>query len=411
MKLENLRNIDQIERFLDGTIDCSYEVISSKVERYQWIQKTLIRLKYMTLGRKDKGVVIQFIMKISSYSRQQLTRLIKQYVTTGKIVCRPQANRGFARHYTNEDIILLSEFDQLHQTPCGAVLKKLLERIYHQTNDDRYKRLASISASHIYNLRASTTYQQKRRHFTKTKSKESNIGKRQKPQPNNLPGYLRVDTVHQGDQDKKKGVYHVNLVDEETQFEISFSTEKISEAFMIPGLELALNKLPFKIRGFHSDNGSEYINKSVALLLDKLNIEFTKSRSRKSNDNALAESKNASVIRNHFGYSHIPQEWAAELNTTVHEPLYRYQNFHRPCFFPITVVDKKGKEKKKYLFENLMTPYEKLISLDGIEAHLKEGVTLKSLNEFAKEMTDTQAAKQLQQSKKQVFGDIFKQTA
>ena len=411
MKLDKLETIDQLECFLDGSQGCTYEVLCTKAERYHWIQATLVRLQYHGLSKKEKGIVIRFLITISNYSRQQLTRLIQQYIKTGKLVCKQQPKRGFSRRYTDADIVLLAELDEIHETPCGAVIKKLCERIYRQTGNSQYERLASISASHIYNLRRSNAYHRKRRHFTKTQSKKSSIGERRKPNPMKQPGYLRVDTVHQGDQDKKKGVYHVNLVDEVTQFEISFSTEKISERYLLPGLKLALSKLPFEIRGFHSDNGSEYINKNVSELLDKLNIEFTKSRSRQSNDNALAESKNASVIRKHFGYSHISQEWASELNEAIHDPLYRYQNFHRPCFFPITEIDAKGKQKKKYLYENLMTPYEKLISLDGIEKHLKEHVSLESLHCFANEMNDSEAAKILQKSKIQMFAKIFRQTA
>ncbi|NJR72486.1 MAG: transposase family protein [Gammaproteobacteria bacterium] len=144
---------------------------------------------------------------------------------------------------------------------------------------------------------------------------------------------MRVDTVHQGDQDKKKGVYHINLVDEVTQCEVCFSVEKISEAFLIGPLEAALAQFPFEIKGFHTDNGSEYINQQVARLLQKLKIEFTKSRSRQTNDNALVESKNATILRKYFGYSHIEQGWAKALNAQLQEPMYRFINFHRPCFF------------------------------------------------------------------------------
>ena len=124
------------------------------------------------------------------------------------------------------------------------------------------------------------------------------------------PGYLRVDSAHQGDLDGIKGVYHINAVDCVTQYEGVATCEKISEAFLIPVLEALLLSFPFVIHGFHSDNGSEYINKRVAKLLNKLLIEEQiKSRSRHSNDNAQAESKNGAIVRKHLGYSHIPQCW------------------------------------------------------------------------------------------------------
>ena len=411
MKLSNLTTIDQLEQFLDGSQACAYDVQSSKDEQYTWVRKTLVQFRYMALAKREKGVVKQYLTKISGYSKSQLTRLIKQYVQTGQIIRRQQTQRGFPRIYTRIDIVLLAELDQNHETPCGAIIKKLCERIYEQTGESKYERLASISSSHIYNLRRSNTYQQKRRNFTKTQSKKSSIGERRKPKPEGQAGYLRVDTVHQGDQDKKKGVYHVNLVDEVTQFEITFSTEKISEQFMRPGLVGVLEMFPFKIRGFHSDNGSEYINKSVEELLNDLEVDFTKSRARQSNDNALIESKNASVIRKHFGHSYIPQHWASEINEKIQAPLYRYQNFHRPCHFSTTITNENGKKKKIYLYEKIMTPYEKLISLPDIEKDLKPGITLDYLKRFSELKNDNDAVKDLQKAKQEIFSKIFSQAA
>ena len=95
-----------------------------------------------------------------------------------------------------------------------------------------------------------------------------------------------------------------------------------------------LAAFPFRVLGFHSDNGSEYVNKRVAELLDKLLIEFTKSRSRHSNDNALAESKNGAVVRKIFGYSHIPSRFAQRINLFNQEALNPYLNYHRLASFP-----------------------------------------------------------------------------
>ena len=125
--------------------------------------------------------------------------------------------------------------------------------------DNRYERLAKISVAHLYNLRHSDGYQRQRRQFDKTRSKRSQIGERRKPSPEGRPGYLRIDTVHQGDLDGVKGVYHINAVDEVTQFECVFSVERITERFMIPVLEMILETFPFQVHAFHADNGSEYI--------------------------------------------------------------------------------------------------------------------------------------------------------
>ena len=273
-------------------------------------------------------------------------------------------------------------------------------------DEQEFERLSTISVSHLYNLRKSTTYCRTRQHFEKTKPTKSVIGQRRKPKPEGQPGFIRIDTVHQGDQDKKKGVYHINAVDEETQFEVVATVEKISEYFLIPVLEQMLESFPFKLISFHSDNGSEYINKNVAELLEKLLIEFTKSRSRHSNDNALAESKNASIVRKTLGYKHIPQKYAELINQFDKEFLNPHINFHRPCFFPVITTDEKGKQHKKYPYKSMMTPYEKLKSLPKSEKYLKDGVTFEIMDKIAYAITDNKSADQLQKARQQLFKTI-----
>ena len=212
--------------------------------------------------------------------------------------------------------------------------------------------------------------------------------------------------MHQGDQDRRKGVYHINAVDEVTQFQVIVTVEKISERYMLPALEQLLAVFPFKIKGFHTDNGGEYINYTVAKLLEKLRIEFTKSRPRHSNDNALAESKNGSVVRKLYGYMHIPQHHADDFANLNQHEVYRYINFHRPCYFPSIVVDNKGKERKRYRYEDMMTPYEKFCSLPTPSQYLKKGFTFKQLDAFAKEMNDNEAAEQLNSAKNQLFKQL-----
>ncbi len=410
MKLEDLTTIDQLVDFLSGTQAVAFSVISDKDACYRWIQAELVKFRYLKLSRQGKGVVIRYLMKISGYSRQQLTRLIAQYRKTGRLRRRQRTVSGFKLKYSEKDIRLLAEMDERHDTPCGPAVKKLCERAYEVFGQTEYTALASISVSHLYNLRKSTAYTRHRRHFEKTQPRPSKIGERRKPQPNGQPGYIRIDTVHQGDLDKHKGVYHINAVDEVTQFEVVCSVEKISERYLIPALEQLLETFPFTVLGFHSDNGSEYINKRVAELLEKLLIEFTKSRSRHSNDNALAESKNGAVVRKLFGYSHIPQRWAPLINDFNQQYLNPYINFHRPCFFPETTTDHKGKQRKIYRYETMMTPYDKLKSLPNAKDYLKPGISFEILDKVAHQISDNQAADQLQKARQKLFKTIHGRT-
>ena len=384
MKLDNLKTTEQMESFLNGSQAIAFAVASTKDERYDFVESVLKRFRYARLKRRDKGIVIQFLMKVSGYSRQQLTRMIQRYSEEGALKRYQKTVNGLEQFYTDVDIRFLAELDQRHGTPNGFMVKKLCERAYQCFDDMAYERLSYISVSHIYNLRKSLGYKKHRYHYEKTKStKGIHIGERRKPQANGKPGYIRIDTVHQGDLDGCKGVYHINAVDEVTQFEVVVSVEKISEAYLIPALEILLAAFPFNIINFHSDNGSEYVNKTVAKLLGKLLIEFTKSRPRQSNDNALAEGKNAAVVRKVFGYTHIPQRYAGQLNQFNQAALNPYVNYHRPCLYPTIIIDAKGKQKKKYEYKNMMTPYDKFKSLPHAEQYLKDGLTFKNLDDIA----------------------------
>ena len=406
MNDNNLINLGQISQFLAGSREVEFKPVSLK-DRYRWIAKTLLRLDYHRLRKKAKGVVQEYILKMTGYSRQQLVRLISQHKETGWVGRRQKPRSIFPKIYTSEDVILLAETDKYHNTLSGPATKKLFERAYLVYNDKAYIRLAKISVSHLYNLRQSQAYQNQRRHFTKTQHTTVKIGERRKPDPNGKPGYLRIDTVHQGDQDKVKGVYHINSVDEVTQMEIVCSVEKITERYLIPVLEQLINEFPFVIIGIHADNGSEYINRTVARLLQKLLIELTKSRPRHSNDNALAESKNGSIIRKCLGYVHIQQKWAPKINIFYKNYLNPYINYHRPCYFPVIKTDNKGKQIKKYPFEAMMTPYEKFKSLANSKDYLKPGITIDDLDAITKKMTDIQSAKRMCLARTQLFKEIF----
>lgn len=408
MNDSHIQTLEQVRQFLGGVAVMEI-TIPSKTEGYRWIQGTLVRFRYLTLGKADRGLIRRYLQQISGYSRAQIARLIKQYRKTGRIQRRQRTVKGFTSKYTREDIRLLAGLDELHGTLSGPATKKLCERAWQVFKQAEYQRLAGISVSHLYNLRQSTPYSRQRGKVDKTHPVQRRIGERRKPRPEGRPGYIRVDTVHQGDWDGTKGVYHINAVDEVTQFEGIASVERISENYLIPVLDSLIGSFPFIIKGFHADNGSEYINKRVADLLNKLLIELTKSRSRKTNDNALVESKNGSIVRKHLGYHHIPQKWASLINEFNQKYLNPYINYHRPCFFPIVIIDAKGKQKKTYPYKAMMTPYEKLKSLPQAKQYLKPGITFKQLDDIALAISDNEAAQQLNEARKQLFKTIHEQ--
>jgi transposase InsO family protein len=393
-------NLGQIQAFLKGSEGIRFEG-KTKEQIYCWIEKLLVHQQYHQQGRAVRGLLRQYVEKITGMSRAQITRLIGRFGKTGQVRPTVYQRHRFARRYTAQDVELLVRVDQAHETLSGPATRHILEREYQVYGKREYERLASISVAHLYNLRKRPKYRQQRRNYTKTRSTQVAIAERRRPDPQGQPGFLRVDTVHQGDEQGNKGVYHINAVDQITQWEVVSAVPRISEEFLSPALKMLLAQFPFRILGFHSDNGSEFINVAVARLLNQLLIQQTKSRPRHSNDNGLAETKNGSVIRKHIGYGYIDASHADRLQEFYRHHFNPYLNFHRPCAQPQVVRDEKGRTRRFYL--RYQTPWETLQRLPRAPQYLREGMSLAILKRIAGALSDTEAAQRMQQAKEKLF--------
>lgn len=411
MNDDKIRTLEQIRNFMSGTEGVQFRHQPERDNRYQHIADVLCRLRYYNLSKSDKGLVLRYLEHTTGYSRQQITRLVRRYLDNGglKKLYKPPV-KGFRKKYTSEDLILLAETDNVHENLSGQATAHILWRQFNVYGKREYKRLASISTSHLYNLRQRHGYKTMREHWEKTRRSSVPIGERRAPAPGDRPGFIRIDSVHQGDRDGVKGVYNINAVDCVIQWETVASCENISEAYLVPVLKQMLDEFPFEILGFHSDNGSEYINYTVSRLLEKMRVDFTKSRPRHSGDNGLAETKNGAIVRKHLGYSHIPQHLAEEVNAFCRDYLNPYLNYHRPCLFPEEFVDAKGKTRKRYPRKLVMTPLEKLLSLEDCGKYLKEGVTMESLLEKANARSDNEAAAGVAAAKRRLFQSISRRS-
>ena len=398
-------SIDELKAFLASSDVLTFKG-SSREETYAWIERTLRTYGYLARPRSEKGLIRSYIRKITGVSASQLTRLIRQFRCTRHVRVHRYKRHCFPTKYTREDQLLLAEVDTCHERLSGNATAAILKREHELFGKKEFERLSSISVAHLYRLRQGSFYRNRTLTIEKTKPSPCKYGERRRPDPQGRPGYIRVDTVHQGELNGKKGVYHINTIDAVTQWEIVGCAEKISEHFLVPILEDLLCQYPFVIKGFHSDNGSEYVNGVVVKLLNKLLAEFTKSRARRTNDQALVEGKNGSIIRKQMGHRHTPQEEAQKIQAFYRETFNAYLNFHRPCGFATETVDKKGKIKKKY--ETYLTPFEKFSSLTKPEQFLKKGVTLEELKKAALSHSDTEYAKLMQQKKAQLFRSFSK---
>ena len=379
-----------------------------RTERYALVAAVLARQQYAGLGKRDKIVVRAYLAKVTGLKRAQINRLVGQFRRTGTVRLKEVARPHFPRRYTPKDIELLAATDVAHERLSGPATCRLLKRAHEEYGDPAYERLAKISVSHLYVLRATDLYRRKALPVIQpTKSVIISFGERRKPDPQGQPGYLRVDTVHQGRQGGAPGPFHINCVDTITQWQIVGCCERLLKETVTPLLRTMIAQFPFVIRGFHCDNGHEFLNDKVVDLLNSLLIQLTKSRPYHSMDNALVEGKNGAVIRKHMGYGLLRPAQVRSLGDFYRQHFNPYVNFHRPCGFAEVHVSEHGKRRRVYRAKDYKTPYEKLISLPNWTTYLRPDVDQAALQRQAVGHTDLEAARLMQEVKYRIFGDAL----
>ena len=393
-------SLESIGQFVAASEEIGFEA-EDRQQRYSWVEGVLVGQQYAQQGKVARGLLRRYIVKMTGLSRAQVTRLIARYTASGRVHVTVYRRRRFSQLYTRADIELLASVDEAHETLSGPATRRILEREHLLYKRPEYARLAGISVAHLYNLRKSHRYRERLLNYTRTRPTAVSIGERRKPQPEGQPGYLRLDTVHQGDGPEGKGVYHIDAVDEVTQWQVVGATPRISEAYLLPVLEDMMRQFPFRILGFHTDNGSEFINKTVAQLLEKLRVEQTKSRPRQSGDNGLVETKNGAVIRKHIGYGYIDASHAEAIDSFYCAYLNPYLNYHRPCAQADVKIDEKGRKRIRY--KRYQTPLETLSLLDKPAQYLRDGLSMNALKRVAAAISDTDAARRMQEAKNKLF--------
>lgn len=398
MNDSRLVNITQLKKFLKGVEKLDLSLRDADIsEKYKFIDQTVDRINYRHLSKKDKRVVINYLKKFTGYKKTQLFKLIKR-AKLGKLKRKKYNRKNPNRKYSAYDIKLLEKTDERHLRLNEKATQEILRREHEVFGKEKYGNIKKVSHAHVTNLREHVVYRNS--WVNHTKSRQIPIGITMKPESFGKPGSIRVDTVHQ------KDIYHINAVDEITQWEIVICVPRITEEYMIPALEELLNQFPFIIFNFHSDRGSENINHLVSDLLNSLLIKQTKNRSYHCNDNALVETKNGSVIRKNMGWSFINKSSCDDINIYYKNYFNIYLNYHRPSGYPTIVINKKGRKKK--IYNNYKVPYEFLKDLSNSKEFLKPGLSFTKLDRIAYQMSDNDFAKILRKKERLLFNKIEK---
>lgn len=401
MNDSHINTISQLRTFLKGSQGFDLSLRNSTIEeKYRFIDTQVDKFEYQLLKRKDKRTLVKYLKKITGYKHAQLHRLIKR-ASGGQLQKKKYVRKNPNEKYSPVDIKLLEKTDKVHKRLNTYATKKVLERENKLFNNNDFENIAKVSPAHIHNLRSHPVY--KNIWINSTKANQNNIGETRKPKDLHIPGYIRIDTVHQ------HNLYHVNAVDSFLQWEVIVTIPRLTQKWIKFALMEIIAQCPFIILGAHTDRGGEYINETVKILFEELDIDFTKSRARHSNDNGLPETKNGSIIRKNFGYAQANRQAAIKQNTFNRKFFNPYLNYHRPCAYPTEIINSNGKIKKVYKPKDYEVPYEKLkqVSKEKVMNFLKAGITFEKLDIIAYEMSDNEWAKIMRKEQEVLYKFLY----
>ena len=190
-------SLEEIRGFVGASARIRFEG-HDRGQIYGWVEGMLVQQEYARQGKIARGLLRRYVEKITGLSRAQVTGLIGRYVASGQVKPSVYLRRRFPQRYSRADIELLVQVDEAHETLRGPATRRILEREHQRYGKPEYARLATISVSHLYNLRKSRSYRERRLHYTKTRPTVVGMGERRRPDPQGQPGYLRLDTGASG---------------------------------------------------------------------------------------------------------------------------------------------------------------------------------------------------------------------
>ena len=328
---------------------------------------------------------------------------------TGRVKAAAYQRTKFATRYTTADVELLAYVDKAHGNLSGPATRRILEREYTEYGQAAYQRLAAISVAQLYRLRNSAAYRKRNTSYQPTRPTPIPIGERRKPQPHGTPGYLRIDTVHQGDQDGRKGLYHINAVDQVTQWEIVAATPQISELWLMPVLEAMLEQFPFVIRGFHSDNGSEFINYTVARLLEQTadrTDQVAGASFRRQRLGGVQERRRHSQAHRLRPHRRATRRGGGRISSPASESVRQLPSSLRGAQDP-----HRSQRQAPPCLSALGHAVRDLHRDTAMRELPASGVSLAELRRQAREKSDTEAAIEMQRAKKKLLSTIARRSA
>lgn len=364
----------------------------STTTKYELLQA--LRARYLSSSRHTKKLILDEFCSICGYNRKYAIRLFNSDVSPQSI--ENLSRRGRKRVYDDPLIMdVLRDIWVVNNLPCSKRLTAILPLwlpFYNEKHvpDHIMDKLLNISAATIDRI-----MRPQRARFGKlglSTTKPGSLIKKHIPVKTSqwdeaIPGFMEADTVaHCGTSVAGMFVYTVNIVDIATQWTEQRATWGKGEKGVVSAIKDIENHLPFELKGFDCDNGSEFLNWHLIRYLTKNRkrpVKVTRSRSYQKNDNAHIENKNWTHVRQYLGFQRFNNpDLVNMLNHLYTSEWNLYFNFFNPSVKLIKKERVGSKIVKKY--DRPKTPYQRLVESKHIDqstkAMLKQQLT--SLNPF-----------------------------
>jgi hypothetical protein len=350
-------------------------------------------MRYKYASKVQKKTILDEFCAVCGYNRKYAIRLLSTKQKSR--MERKLSKRGRKKVYHDPMIIqVLKDIWVAANLPCAKRLKTMLPVwLPHYENyilsEDVEDKLLRISPATIDRLMDTFRNKYTKRGLTTTKP--GSIIKKRIPVKTNqwdetIPGFIEADAVaHCGDTTEGQYVNTINCVDIASGWTEQRAVWGKGQRAVLEAIRDIEAHLPFPLKGFDSDNGSEFLNWHLVRYLDdrKRPVQFTRARAYHKNDNAHIENKNWTHIRQYIGYQRFQHpQLAQQLNDIYTSEWNDFFNF----FIPSVKLVSKHREGAKIIkvYDKPKTPVQRLLESEKISTETKTLLSQKAerLNPF-----------------------------
>ena len=340
----------------------------------RWEYYRVIYERYRKAERKGKRVMLDEFCLNTGYHRKYAIRLLHGPPPGQRGEARP---RGRKPRYGQPVVSLLAAIWEVAGYPWSVRLKALLPswlpwiRQRYQLSAETEKQLLGISARQIDRRLQAKKNQCKRRSYGRTKPGtllKHHIPVKTDSWDVTTPGFAEIDLVsHSGNSGEGEFAYTLNLTDIHSGWTESRALLGKGQVGVQQALEEIQGGLPFRLLGLDSDNGSEFINDHLYRYCRAREIQFTRGRPYKKDDNAHIEQKNWTHVRRLLGYVRYDSEAArGAINELYGQELCLFQNL----FLPSVKLRQKVRvgSRLRRVYEPAQTPFQRVLASPGADA-------------------------------------------